>query len=242
VTAVTPAGESFVLGNRQLLLKEGVSIALADEVAEAQEQRGCTVLFLGIGGHTRAVLSLHDPIRLGARAAVQRMYDLQIEPALVSGDHRATVEALAHHLEIAHVKAELLPEERGAEIERLAPAEATVAAIGYSPADDDALGASGVPIVLGAAGSGTSDRGVSLASHDLRDAAGALWVARETRRSMDRNLRLGVLGGAAIALLCASSVIAPALAVLACGAIDAYVLRTGMRLLRRVDLRVPRRT
>lgn len=242
VTAVTPDGEPFVLGNRQLLLKEGVSIALADEIAEKQEKRGASVLFMGIGGHTRAVIALNDPIRLGARGAIQRMYDLEIQSALISGDHRTTVEVLRNRLEIQQVRAELLPEERGAEVARLAPPNSKVVAVGCSPEDDAALGAASVPFVMGAAGRGGSDRAVTFVSHDLRDAASALWIAKETRRMMFRHVRLLGIGSGVLAAMTALSVLNPAVALLACLGIHVYVWPAGERLARRIDLRVPRRT
>jgi cation transport ATPase len=109
VTALGTGGEPLVIGNRQLLLEEGVSVAVADEEATRAETQGYTALFVGLGGRVRAVLALQDEMRPGARAAVQRIVDLSVEPVLLSGDHRVTVEALARNLDIAHVKAELLP-------------------------------------------------------------------------------------------------------------------------------------
>src|SRR5690606_18098970 len=152
VTAVAPSGQPLVIGNRGLLLEAGVSVAVADADAARAEERGHTVVFVGLDGRVRALISLRDEDRVGARAAVQRLIDLGIEVVLVSGDHRGTVEALARHLDITHVKAELLPDEQGAEIRRLRETGGVVAVVGRPGHDDAALGAADVPVVLGAAG------------------------------------------------------------------------------------------
>lgn len=241
VTALSPGGEPFVIGNRQLLLDEGVSVALADAEAARAEARAHTALFVGLGGRVRAVAALQDPVRPGARAAVQRLFDLQIEALLISGDHRGTVEALARNLDVTHVKAELLPEERGAEVRRLRESGGTVATIGRLAHDDAALSAADVPVALHAAGGPTSDATVAVATEDPRDAAAALWIAKAGRQVAWRDVLIGVCVGAAVCAGSAIGWVPPAIAALLSLGIDAFTLPAGARLLRRIDLRIPTR-
>jgi Cu+-exporting ATPase len=241
VTAVAPGGESLVLGSRQLLLDEGVSVAVADAEAARAETRGRTAIFLGLGGRVRAVLSLEDELRPGARAAVQRLVDLGIEVVLLSGDHRGTVETLARGLGIDHIKAQLVPEERGAEVKRLRESGGAVAAVGRPLHDDAALAAADVPVVLGAAGGPAGERAVALVTEDVRDAAAALWIARAARQAAWRDAGLAALGGLTLVGLGATGVLVPGVVAVATLALDAWALPTGARLLRRVALRLPER-
>lgn len=241
VTALGPGGEAIAIGNRQLLLDEGISVAAADAEAARAEGRGHTAIFIGVGGRVRAVISLQDGERPGARAAVQRLIDLQVEVVLISGDHRPTVETLARSLDIQHVKAELLPEERGTEVQRLGETGGTVAAIGR-PEDDAMLAAADVPVVLGAAGGPAGERAIALATDDVRDAAAALWIARACRREILRSLAMSLGGGGLVVTIAAFGVAPPALAALAALAVDAFALPTALRLLRRIDLRLPARS
>jgi P-type E1-E2 ATPase len=241
VTAVGPGGEPFVIGNRQLLLDEGVSIAVADAEAEACEARGLTALFIGLGGRVRAVVALQDGVRPGARAAVQRLFDLGIEVVLLSGDHHGTVEALAHNLDVAHVKSELLPEERVSEVRRLRETGRAVAVFGRGPYDDATVGAADVPVVLGAAGAHTGELTVALATDDVRDGAAALWIARATRLETWRGVLTAMGGGGLLVAAAAVGWAAPAVAAIGSLAIDAFALPAGARLLRRIELRVPAR-
>ncbi|MCB9592038.1 MAG: cation-translocating P-type ATPase [Sandaracinaceae bacterium] len=239
VTAVTPSGEALVVGNRALLLEQGVSVAMADADAARAEERGHTVVFVGLDGRARAVISLRDEDRLGARAAVQRLMDLSIEVVLISGDHRGTVEALARTLDITHVKAELLPAECGATVTHLRETGGLVAAVGRPGYDDAALDAADVPVVLGAAGAVDGERGVASTGDDPRDAAAALWLARAARRAAWRGALVAAVGGGALLVLAATGIAVPAIAALVALGIDAYALPSASRLLRRIELRLP---
>lgn len=241
VTATTLDGDPLVVGNRALLLAEGVSVAVAEADATRAEEQGHTVLFVGFDGHARAIISLRDEDRPGARAAVQRLIDLGVEVVLVSGDHRGTVEALARRLDISHVKAELLPDERGKGVEHLRETHGLVAAIGRPGHDDEALEAADVPIALGAAGAVEGERGVSLSGDDVRDAAAALWLARAARRAAWRGTLVAALGGGTVVVLAATGIAVPAVAALLALGIDAYSLPSASRLLRRIELRLPAR-
>lgn len=241
ITALGPQGEPLVIGNRQLLLAEGVSVAVADAEAARAEAVGHTAVFLGIGGRVRGVFVLQDAERIGARAAVQRVFDLGIEAVLLSGDHRGTVESIARTIGLSHVKAELLPSERGLEVRRLAETAGRVAVIGRPGNDDDALAAADVPILMAAAGGPVPDRGVAIAGEDVRDAAEALFIARAARTETLRILLAGVAGGGALVTLAAFGFLSPAVAAVLSVGVDAYVLPSGIRLLRRIALRIPAR-
>lgn len=241
LTAVAPSGENIVIGNRALLLQQGISVAIADADAMRAESRGHTAVFLGLGGRVRAVLQLRDELRVGARAAVQRMFDQRMEVLLLSGDHRTTVEALAKPLDVTHVKAELLPDERGEEVRRLCESGAVVATIGRHPSDNAALGAAHVPIHIGAAGASVSERGIALTTNDLRDASSALWIAGAARREARRTLLLAVAGGSLLVALSSFGWLPPTFAALLSLGIDAYSLPTAQRLLERIERRIPTR-
>ncbi|MEM9192611.1 MAG: HAD family hydrolase [Myxococcota bacterium] len=240
VTALSDAGDAIVVGNRQLLLDEGVSVAVADAEAHRAEARGHTAIFIGIGGRIRAVLALSDSVRPGARAAIQRLFDLDMEVVLVSGDHRQTLEAVARKLDLTNLRAELTPEERATEVRRLGSPGQVVAAIGTIGTDDDMVDAAPVPILLRAAGN-AGERSVAVASDDVQDAAAALFMAHASRRGSRRAITGTLAAGAILMLLAGGGLAPPAAAALLAVAVDAFVLPEGARILRRIELRVPHR-
>jgi P-type E1-E2 ATPase len=138
-------------------------------------------VLVAVGGRLVGLIGLQDGIRTGARASVQHLLDVQIEPVLLSADAQDTCDAIAHSLDIEHVRAEIPNGERAEEVRKLSDAGEAVAVIGHPGVDDVALGAAGVSIALGAAGSASREYDVALASDDLRDAALALALARRSR-------------------------------------------------------------
>lgn len=241
VRGIGPLAESVLVGNRQLLLEEGVSIAVLEADAAAAEARGHTALLVAIDRKARALVALRDEARPGARAAIQRLIDLGVEAILVSGAQRGTAEVLARGLDIEHVKAELSGEERGAEVKRLRDAGNVVAVIGHAGSDDEALAAADVPIVLGAAGTPEGDRAVALTTDDIRDASGLLWIAQAARREAVRGALLATTAGGILAMLGAFGLLGPGLVALVAGLVDLAVLPSAARLEHRIQLRLPTR-
>ncbi len=236
VTGLVDGGGTLVLGNRQALLNSGVSVAVADREAQRAESEGRTVLFLSVGGRARGLLVVEDPVRPEARGAVQRLIDLNVEVVLLSGDHRTTVEAVARTLDITHVKAELTISERAAEVGRLREGGSLVAVIGRAPADEQTLGVADIALVLAGAGS-TLEGDVAIASGNLRDAAEALVVARQARRSAQVTLAVALGGGAVLGAAGALGVVHPVFVLGVALLVDAWALPGAARILRSTDER-----
>lgn len=203
VTAVSSSGEELCVGNRSLMMEQRISIAAAEQRIGELESLGRTVVMVAVGSRLVGLLGLQDGLRPGARASVQHLLDAQIEPVLMSGDARETCEAIGRSLDVDHIRPEVLPADRGAEVRRLIDAGASVAVLGHAGVDDPALGAADVAVALGAAGSTPGDFAVSLASDDVRDAALSLALAHRARLEA----RAGVAIAVAPALL-GSTVIA----------------------------------
>jgi P-type E1-E2 ATPase len=242
VTAISPQGQPLVVGSRRLLLEEGISVAAADAAAARAEASERAPLFIAVDGRVRAIMTLHYELRVGARPAIQRMYDLGLEVVLLTGEQRGAVQALAAALDVEHVKAELLPEERGHEVRSLHDAGSTVAALGRPGVDDAALAAADAGIVLGAAGGATAERAVALVSDDVRDAAAALWIARATRDGALRAVFAAVAAFGLVVVAAAAGLMVPGIAALLTLAVDAYSLPAGARLMHRIALRLPSRS
>ncbi|HVU01636.1 MAG TPA: HAD-IC family P-type ATPase [Polyangiaceae bacterium] len=207
VTAVASSGQTLVVGSRGLMLRERISVALAESKIGELEAMGRTVLLVAIGGKLIGLVGLQDGLRPGARAAVQHLLDVGIEPVLLSGDTRETCEALGRAVDIDHIRPEVLPADRGDEIRRLADGGAVVAVLGRSPNDDVALSAGDVSVALSSAGGASSEWSVQLCSDDVRDAAFALRLAHDGRRRAALGLAWCLAPGLVAALLMAVGIV-----------------------------------
>jgi P-type E1-E2 ATPase len=229
VTAVASSGQPLVVGSRGLMLRERISVALAERRMTDLEAMGRNVVLVALGGKLVGLIGFQDGLRPGARAAVQHLLDAGIEPVLLSGDTRETCEALGRAVDIDHIRAEVLPQDRSEEIKRLSDGGATVAVLGRSPVDDAALAAADVSVALDSAGVSAAEWSVQLASDDVRDGAFALRLAHDCRRNALKGLAAAATPGLAAALLMAAGLapsVTPALAALAGAALAVGRLRT----------------
>ncbi len=147
VRATTPDGEPLLVGTRALLLDARVPLALHEARVAALEAAGRSVLLVAVAGRLLGFVALQDALAEGARAAVHHLTRAGVEPVLLSGEARDTVDVLAGALGIDHVRPELLPEERAQQIDRLVDAGAIVAALGHQEEDDDVLARAHVSVV-----------------------------------------------------------------------------------------------
>jgi P-type E1-E2 ATPase len=241
VTAVTSAGEELCVGNRALMLEQRISIAVAEHRLSELEAHGRSVVLVAVSARLVGILALQDGLRPGARAAVQHLLDAQIEPVLMSGDARETCEAIGRSLDIEHIRPEVLPADRSAEVRRVIDAGMTVAVLGHAGVDDPALGAADVAVALGAAGSAPGDVAIALASDDIRDAALALALARRTRLEARAGLALAVVPALIGSMAIAFGLLPPAYAPIA-GLLGAVVAVTHVRALDRARNPPPEET
>ena len=215
VTAVASTGEALTVGSRALMLREKISVAVAEQKIAEIEGRGREVLLVALGGRLVGVIGMQDGLRPGSRAAVQHLLDAQVEPVLLSGDSRETCEAIGRALDIEHVRPEILPADRALEIERLSQGGVTVAVIGHPRSDEAALSASDVAVAMPSVGGGPGEWGVTLASDDVRHGALAISLARRTKYEARTGLVLALAPGVAFALAVAFGVLPAAYAPLA---------------------------
>jgi len=215
VTAVASTGEALTVGSRALMLREKISVAVAEQKIAEIEGRGREVLLVALGGRLVGVIGMQDGLRSGSRAAVQHLLDAQVEPVLLSGDSRETCEAIGRALDIEHVRPEILPSDRALEIERLSQGGGAVAVIGHPRTDEAALSAADVAVAMPSSGAGPGEWGVTLASDDVRHGALAISLARRTKYEARAGLVLALAPGVAFALAVAFGVLPAAYAPLA---------------------------
>jgi cation transport ATPase len=200
VTALVANGDRLVVGSRALLLREKVSVAVADSRVTELESEGKSVTLVARGGKVVGLLAMQDGLSPGARGAVQRLLDAGLEPVLLSGEARDMCETLGRAVDIEHIRPEVLPEDRGDAVRALADGGRVVAVLGRPERDGSALAAADVSVALGAAGASPGEWSIALASDDVRDAARALSIAIESRDRTKVAIGLGLAPGAVAAL------------------------------------------
>lgn len=230
VVSLAATGEEVVVGHRALLLAEGVSVARADRAASEIEANGDTAVFVAVSGRVRGVLAFRYPVREGAAATVERLKDLDVDITLLSGDHRETAESLARELGIPHVRAELLPSEKLAELARIQENAEPVVVIEHAEATTSLLPAAKLGVHLKGTESLRSVGAVTR-DDDPRLAGEAIALAKRLRRSMIASGTVVAVCGLPTLTLAALFDLSPALTALIPLCVEAFTHPTGTRAL-----------
>jgi len=187
----TVGGTRVALGNRLLMSREGIDVAVYEPRIQALEAAGKTVMLVGVGGTTAAgMIAVADTIKDDSAQAVRRLRDIGIDVYMITGDNRRTAEAIAHQagIEPARVLAEVLPEHKAEEVSRLQAAGAVVAMVGDGINDTPALAQADVGIAMGAGTDVAMETGgIVLIRNDLRDVVTAIELSRATMRKIRGN-------------------------------------------------------
>ena len=182
-------GRRVALGNAKLLAALGVEAGDLGPRADALRREGQTAVLLAVDDRAAGLVSVADPIKASTPEALRTLRDDGIRVVMVTGDSRATAEAVARTLGIDQVEAEVLPDQKVAIVKRLQAEGRIVAMAGDGINDAPALAQAHVGIAMG---TGTDvameSADVTLVKGDLRGIARARRLSRATMRNIRQNL------------------------------------------------------
>ena len=192
------AGFSVDPGWRATAVVEGALVAVGRPdgldpsfagTVERWSASGLTVVAVTVGDHVLGILGVADRIKAGSADAVAHLRAAGFDVAMVTGDRRATAEAVARQVGIDRVLAEVYPDDKVSEVVRLQDAGKRVMFVGDGINDAPALARARIGVALG---SGTdvaiAAADITLPGADLEGAVVAVEIARRTYRVIQQNL------------------------------------------------------
>jgi Cu+-exporting ATPase len=191
-------GESVALGNEALMSELGVDVGSLVARVDPLRSDGQTVLFVAVDGKLAGLVGVADPIKASTAEAIRALRAEGIRIVMVTGDSRATADAVARKLGLDDVVAEALPDQKVAAVKRFQAEGRVVAMAGDGVNDAPALALAEVGIAMG---TGTDvameSAGVTLVQGDLRGILRARRLSRATMRNIRQNLFFAFLYNAA---------------------------------------------
>lgn len=183
-------GRTVLLGSRALM--EARSAILSGEMiqlAETEQERGKTVVFLAVDSTVTDAIVISDRIKDNSKAALEALLDKGVEVIMLTGDDYKTARYVQQQLAISSFKANLLPEDKMAEIQRLQEEGKIVAMAGDGINDAPALARSNIGIAMG---TGTDiaieSADVTLINGDLRGILKSLKLSALVLKNIRQNL------------------------------------------------------
>jgi P-type Cu+ transporter len=182
-------GRKVLIGNERLLEENQVDAAALLPKADEMRRRGQTVILIAIDGHAAGLIGIADSIKSSAAQAIRDLKSEGLRLVMLTGDSRATAEAVAKTLGIDDFEAEVLPGKKSEVVQRLQKEGRTVAMAGDGVNDAPALAQADVGIAMG---TGTDiameSGGITLMKGDLTGILRARKLSQATMRNIRQNL------------------------------------------------------
>jgi Cu+-exporting ATPase len=182
-------GAKAALGNRALFAGLSIGLSGLDERAKSLESDGQTVMFVAIADKPVGLIAVADPVKATTGEAIEQLHQQRIRIVMLTGDSRATAEAVARKLGIDEVHAGVLPGQKSEIVKQLQKEGRVVAMAGDGVNDAPALTQANVGIAMG---TGTDvameSAGITLLRGDLRGISRARTLSRATMCNIRQNL------------------------------------------------------
>ncbi|SEJ40901.1 Cu+-exporting ATPase [Deinococcus reticulitermitis] len=233
----TVEGRRLEVGAARFMERLGLELGDLGAQAGALAAQARTPVFVAVDGGLTGLIAVADPLREGSVRAIEELRRQGSEVALITGDTRATAEAVAAQAGIARVLAEVLPEGKAQAVTELQAGGQKVAFVGDGINDAPALAQADVGVAIG---TGTDvaveTADVILMSGDLRGVPNAVALSRATLRNIRLNLFWAFAYNVALIPVAAGVLsplgvnLSPVLAAAAMGLSSVFVLTNALRL------------
>ncbi|QDU26666.1 Copper-transporting P-type ATPase [Anatilimnocola aggregata] len=219
------------VGNPAMMREENVAVSTVEARLEQLRREGQTVMLVAVDGAIAGLIGVADPIKETTPEALQMLHAEGFRVIMLTGDSRATAEAVARKLGIDEVIAEVLPEQKGEVVARLQREGRVVAMAGDGINDAPALAKANVGIAMG---TGTDvameSAAITLVKGDLRGIVRAKRLSRAISAGIRQNLFLAFVYNALSLPLAAFGLVTPMLASAAMSLSSVSVIANSLRL------------
>ena len=182
-------GQRVVCGNARFLADNGVDAQGVEAAADTWRRKAATVILVALDGRLAGFVAIADPIKASTPQAVAALRDEGLRVVMLTGDMKATAEAVGRELGIEEVVAEVLPQDKSAVVERFKSQGRVVAMAGDGVNDAPALAAAQIGIAMGTGSDvALESAGITLLKGDLLGIVRARRMSQATMRNIRQNL------------------------------------------------------
>ena len=182
-------GKKVLCGNRALMENNGVDVSELTAKADEYSEEGKSIIMIAIDGKAKGVLAVADTLKDDSKESIEQLKKLGLRLILLSGDNQKVADSIAKSVGIDEVIANVLPDQKSHEIDRLIKEGRKVAMVGDGINDAPALAKANVGIAMGSGSDIAIESGqVVIVGGQISGVARAVRLARATMRNIKENL------------------------------------------------------
>jgi len=182
-------GKKILFGTRKLMTNNQINPGLIEEKMIVLEEQGKTAMILAQDKEIIGIIAVADTLKDYSKEAVKMLHKMGKKVAIITGDNKRVGQAIAQQVGIDRVLAEVLPQEKSAEIKKLQNKGNIVAMVGDGINDAPALAQADLGIALGSGTDVAMETGeIVLIKDDLRDVIMAIDLSKYTLNKIKQNL------------------------------------------------------
>ena len=182
-------GQEVYVGTRKLMNEKGIDAkAVKAQITELEDQ-GKTAMLMAVDNKLEAILAVADTLKESSRQAIVDLQNMGIEVYMITGDNQRTADAIARQVGISQVLAEVLPENKAEEVEKLKAQGKIVAMVGDGINDAPALATADIGMAMGTGTDVAMEAAdITLMRGDLSTIPASIRLSRQTMRKIKQNL------------------------------------------------------
>jgi Cu+-exporting ATPase len=224
-------GRQLLVGNLRWMQERGLGLDGLGADMDRLQGEGKTAILVSVDGKLGGLFGVADTLKDHSAEAVQALHKMGLKVAMLTGDNRVVAEAIGKHLGLDHIVAEVLPEQKVAEVRKLQESGEVVAMVGDGINDAPSLAQADLGIAIG---TGTdvamAAAPVVLITGDLLGVPRAIALARRSLRTIRQNLFWAFFYNVLLIPAAAIGLLNPMLAAGAMAVSDVFVIGNSLRL------------
>ncbi|MCW5888370.1 MAG: copper-translocating P-type ATPase, partial [Anaerolineales bacterium] len=142
-------GAQVLIGNLGLMHSHQIALGDLAGAGERLHQEGKTAIYIAVDGRLAAIFGVADTLKEHAHAVINELHAMGLQVGMITGDARGVADAVGRQLGLDYVLAEVLPEQKAAEVTQLQAAGHKVAMVGDGINDAPALAQADLGIAIG---------------------------------------------------------------------------------------------
>ncbi len=225
---------NHLIGNRRLLVENNFNLQWVDKVINDYKDSGSTILFVTHDKEVVGALILADEIKASAKEAMSAIKEMNIEPIIISGDNKNVVKAVSEKLGVAKFLAEVMPNDKQAEVKKLQAQGKKVAFAGDGINDAPALVQADLGIAMASGTDIAKESGnIIIMQNEPIKIAEAIALSKKTFDTIKQNLFWAFFYNILAIPLAIAGLVSPMIAALAMSFSDITVIGNSLRIYRK---------